>query len=60
MNNKRKNQINLVIFTFCLFKFSPFVIVSLFNILFNTGLPLYLEPWKNLKLDNLGKKKSGI
>ena len=25
-----------------------------------TGLPLYLETWKNLKFDNLGKKKTGI
>ena len=24
-----------------------------------TGLPLYLESWKNLEFDNLGKKKPG-
>ena len=25
-----------------------------------TGLPIYLETWKNLEFDNLGKKKLGI
>ena len=25
-----------------------------------TGLPLYLETWKNLKFDSLGKKKRGV
>ena len=33
------------------------------KICINTGLPLYLETWKNLEFDNLGKKnleKPGI
>jgi len=25
----------------------------------SAGLPLYLESWKNLEFDNLGKKKPG-